>query len=587
MKQHWDDQALVEHWSLTDDERSLLINRTERSRLGFAVLLKFFRLKGCFPRNRREVPTEGVRYLAKQLAVPAETFRDFDLTGRSSERLRSQIRALLGFRPFATENADKLAAWLREEVLPADQTPRYLQECVLEWRRDNRIEPPTSGRCERIIRSAIRTHKSAFFAAICGKLSARSRRSMDALLDSPAAGAEAASVNGDHLERTPFADLRADPGRIGLKTVLKELEKLRRIEAVGLPDDLFVGISPKLLRTYRLRAAAEPPRELRQHPAPTRCTLIAAFCWQRREEIIDGLVELLIQIIHRITARAERKVVKELLQDLWKVQGKTTLLYRLAAAAIDNPEGIVRDVLFPVVGEDTLGDLVREYQATGPAYRRQIHVVMRGSYRHHYRRMLPLLLESLVFRSNNVQHRPVIKAIDWLQQHKDDRQRFVSPGAGAPIEGVVRGAWRELILEKDKNGLARVNRINYEICVLQLLREKLRCKEIWVVGADRYRNPDNDLPVDFEEKRASYYQALQQPEDAKRFIAKVRQTMQEELARLDATLASNTQVKLGAKGKNRIVLSPLQPQPDPVHLVDLKAEVMRRWPMTSLLDVLN
>jgi len=63
--------------------------------------------------------------------------------------------------------------------------------------------------------------------------------------------------------------------------------------------------------------------------------------------------------------------------------------------------------------------------------------------------------------------------------------------------------------------------------------------------------------------------------------------MQEELARLDETLPNNTQVKLRAKGKNRIALSPLQPQPDPVHLVDLKAEVMRRWPMTSLLDVLK
>jgi hypothetical protein len=64
VKQHWDDQALVEHWSLNDDERSLLDNRTETSRLGFAVLLKFFQLEGRFPRSRREVPAAGVRYLS-------------------------------------------------------------------------------------------------------------------------------------------------------------------------------------------------------------------------------------------------------------------------------------------------------------------------------------------------------------------------------------------------------------------------------------------------------------------------------------------------------------------------------------------
>ncbi|MGB5831032.1 MAG: hypothetical protein WBG92_03460 [Thiohalocapsa sp.] len=49
MKQRWDDQALAERWSLIDNERSLLDNRTESSRLGCAVLLEFFQLEGRFP----------------------------------------------------------------------------------------------------------------------------------------------------------------------------------------------------------------------------------------------------------------------------------------------------------------------------------------------------------------------------------------------------------------------------------------------------------------------------------------------------------------------------------------------------------
>ena len=53
--------------------------------------------------------------------------------------------------------------------------------------------------------------------------------------------------------------------------------------------------------------------------------------------------------------------------------------------------------------------------------------------------------------------------------------------------------------------------MNYEICVFQALRDKLRCKEIWAVGANRYRNPDDDLPKDFEERREENYKALNQP----------------------------------------------------------------------------
>jgi hypothetical protein len=93
--------------------------------------------------------------------------------------------------------------------------------------------------------------------------------------------------------------------------------------------------------------------------------LSAAFCWQRRRDIIDGLVDLLVLVIHRIGVRAERKVVQEPLRDLQRVDGKTTLLYKWAEAALEQPEGIVKDVLFPIVGEPTLNALVKEYRAQG------------------------------------------------------------------------------------------------------------------------------------------------------------------------------------------------------------------------------
>ena len=105
-----------------------------------------------------------------------------------------------------------------------------------------------------------------------------------------------------------------------------------------------------------------------------------------------------------------------------------------------------------------------------------------------------------------------------------------------PIDGVARGLWREAVVEKDAKGRSRVNRITYEICVLEALRDKLRCKEVWVVGANRYRNPDDDLPADFEAQRTPYYQALNLPLEADRFIADLQAEMREALHTLDAGL---------------------------------------------------
>jgi len=143
------------------------------------------------------------------------------------------------------------------------------------------------------------------------------------------------------------------------------------------------------------------------------------------------------------------------------------------------------------------------------------------------------------------------------------------------------------VLEQGKDGRERVNRINYEIAVLHTLREKLRCKEVWVVGADRQRNPDDDLPADFADQRAAYYAALKQPPEADTFIAGLREQLTTALAALDADIPTNPHVRLLPKAGGWIALSPLDPQPEPLHLAQLKAEVGRRWPMTGLLDMLK
>jgi hypothetical protein len=41
---------------------------------------------------------------------------------------------------------------------------------------------------------------------------------------------------------------------------------------------------------------------------------------------------------------------------------------------------------------------------------------------------------------------------------------------------------------------------------------------LWAEGADRFRNPDDDLPADSNAKRSEYYTDLNQPQDAEQFI---------------------------------------------------------------------
>ena len=122
-------------------------------------------------------------------------------------------------------------------------------------------------------------------------------------------------------------------------------------------------------------------------------------------------------------------------------------------------------------------DLVKEFRSNGPEYKVRVHTKMRVSYSAHYRKLLPRILEALELRSNNAAHRPVLDAIDLIKKYRGNRQQYFTADE-VPIEDVVRNKWRDVVVETSPDGTARINRINYEICGLQALRERLRCKRV-------------------------------------------------------------------------------------------------------------
>ena len=349
---------------------------------------------------------------------------------------------------------------------------------------------------------------------------------------------------------------------------------------------LFRDVPAKLVTQYRQRAASEPPRELRRHPPEVRYTLLAALCWQRQQEITDNLVELLIHIAHRVGVRAEERVESELMKYAMKVMGKAKLLYKLAKAAKGQPDGVVKEVIFPAVGEDTLDALIHEAEAA-EKYEHRVKWVTRASYSHHYRRIVPALLDVLSFQCNNDLHRPVMDALALLNKFRNWKTPVFPVSEKVPLDGVVSDDWQELVRDDEHGGA--INRISYEWCVLTTLREKVRCKEVWVKGARRFRNPNEDLPQDFEVRREEYYAALEQPREARVFVETLRHKMEAALTAFDASLPANSKVEIvtTTKGKSRICLTPLDGQPDPPNIVALAAALVQRWPMTNLLDMLK
>jgi hypothetical protein len=567
---------------LAPSDFAMVMAKSRDNRLAFATWLIFFRDHGRFPRGPSDLEAVDVVSLARQIEVAVPADAGLLLAERTAKRLRTEIRARFGFREATVADAEMLTAWLRDHA--AAEAGGQIEPLIerLEARcRELAIEPPAADRVERIARTALRAHEERFHADIYGRLSPAIRGHLDELLGS----AEGESVAGS--APAALLTLRGNPRHPSLASMQDELSKLELIRRMALPADLFDHASPRDLERCRRRVAVEAPYELRRHIDPARITWLAAFVYLRARSLTDDLVDLLIETVHRIGARAERKVERELLNDLKRVGGKHNLLFELADATLAQPDGVVRDVVFPVVDEQTLRALVKEGKATGPTYRTTLRTVIRNSYAGHYRRMVPKLLAALEFRSNNERHRPVMQALELVKRFADTKLRTFPIGEDVPLDGVVRGLWRDAVVEKDAAGNDRVNRVTYEVAVLEALREQLRCKEIWVVGANRYRNPDEDLPADFEANRDEHYKALNLPLDADRFITQLQDEMREALRTLDAGLKKNPAVRISPKAGGWITLTPLDKQPDPPNLAAFKAELNATWPMTSLLDMVK
>jgi TnpA family transposase len=586
MTQAWLDLDDEDSWLLQPDELALLPGSDDRGRFGFALQLKFRQANGRYPERLDEFSPHVVEFMAKQTAVDASTLLTYELDSRQAQRHRQIIRRFLGFQLPTGADLARLREWLINDVLPYDPQAHHGRDVAQDWFIVQRLEPPALGEVDRAIRSAVRGFETHYQAAIYERLSSKSKVAIDRLMtgDDPDPGDDSDTAKPPSNAESTFSELKADLGKSSRDNLLLGIERRLAIDAIGLVADVFKGIPPKFIDQFRQRCATESIRELRRHPAPIRYSMVAMFCWRRRQQLTDGLVDMLLQIIHTIGTRAEKKIDKKQFAAFKKVRGKARLLYKVAEATADQPDGVVKEVVYPVVSQKTLKELVAEFETLSTDVEREVQETMRSTYSHYYRGVLMPALDALTFRSNNAMHRPVIDALAVLQANRDSRRQYYEVDE-VPIEGVVPKKWRHIVIDRVKDGNERVNRIDYEVCVLRALRKQLRVKEIWVDGADRYRDPEQDLPADFDEKRDIYYDMLKAPKEAKDFIDQVQAAMRRWLKTFNDGLPGNSKVKLRKQGKNIIHLSPYTALAEPPNTAALKREIGQRWSDVELIDI--
>jgi hypothetical protein len=350
---------------------------------------------------------------------------------------------------------------------------------------------------------------------------------------------------------------------------------------LDLPIDTLSGLSEKLTKKYYQRG-------MREHKPQIRYATFAIFCYFRSQLFIDSHADLFMKLTHQLQTKSESFVDKKILSDVKCVNGKFDILYKLSVSASENPTGVIQEIIYPQVGQETLKNLANELYFKGKWYQTQVHIKMHSLYSHASRKMLVALLDSFTLKTNLKASIPLINGIHIIKKYRDFKCEFYPDDPNIPIKNAVPNEWVDLVVVNSENGTKKISRINYELSVFQKLKKQLNCKMIWIEGAYRYRNPDHDLPKDFDKNREHYYDLLGLPLSAKEFIAPRKKALHDNLILLNENIPYNEKVEIINKNDSgHIKISPYDPQAEPANIKKLHHAIKQEYGTINLIDILK
>jgi TnpA family transposase len=573
-------------YNLSDDELILAKTKnTDKNRLGFAVLLKYFQLESRYPKHIKFIDPLMLNTIANQLNILPSMINQFDWEGRSTKRFRQEVRELLGYRKVTSNDMHDFKAWLFKNVFPNAIKRSQRIEHAYTYFRDNKIEPFTSRELERHISSSHREFEQQLFESIYGKLDDKTKLLMDELL-SEDTEIDDNEINDD--SEIKFKHLKIDTPGAKLKNVFRAVQKIDCLKQLNLLVDVLSSLSEKLIKKYYQRVMAERPSGMREHKPHVRYATFSIFCYFRSQLFTDSLADLFMKLTHQLQTKSESFVDKKILSEVKCVDGKFDILYKLSVSASENPTGVIQDTIYPQVGQETLKNLAKELYFKGKWYQTQVHMKMHSLYSHASRKMLLALLEAFMLKTNLNASVPLIEATHIIKTYRDFQHEFYPDDVNIPIKNVIQNEWVNLVVVNSENGTRKINRINYELSVFQELKKQLNCKMIWIEGAYRYRNPDHDLPKYFDEKRKHYYGLLGLPLSVKEFIAPRKKALHDNLTLLNESISYNEKVEIISKdGGGHIKISPYDPQAEPVNIKKLHHAIKQEYGIINLIDILK
>ena len=286
MQDEADLDVLLRDWSLTKGDLREIHRARSEGRLWTALHLCSLRRTGRFADDPERIPHEAIVHLAGQIGIHPPARLAVLPRQATDSAIRNRVRAYLGFVPFSADAEARLAASLAELALDGLGSAELVERAEA-FLLTARVVLPARAALERLVASLNRQALEALFTRIAARFSASTRAAFDRLLGNAGDSDGDVEVDGGATVgqfRTPPA---SSMGRF-TRTAGERLEEINGLLR-GLPD--LSDISHRVLRQLAELCRRYDGHALRRFPAAKRYSLLACFLLDRRQGLLDDMVQ--------------------------------------------------------------------------------------------------------------------------------------------------------------------------------------------------------------------------------------------------------------------------------------------------------
>ena len=276
-----DEHDVIIHFLLTPTDLALVnLNRTNTQRLGFAILLCALRYLGFFPTDVMSIPENALAYLVQQLACVPGDLLTYGKRPKTRREHQNIIRDYLGFRPFKTEEYQKLLEWLSDRALENDRPSTLLQQAS-EWLYKQRIVRPGITTLEELILVSRDHAHQLTYDHVAEILDLDLENRLNQLLN-------------PNLEigNTPLTWLRLAARGYSAKDINQVLDKIDMLYQWSIDEQQLTKLPPGRILHLLQIARRSSNQALQRKSERERYPLLIAFVADARERLTDEILDL-------------------------------------------------------------------------------------------------------------------------------------------------------------------------------------------------------------------------------------------------------------------------------------------------------